>query len=160
MNAKLRKILVVDDSDLIHRLYDLILMRWKNEGLQVIHASNGRDGLDKLRLHPDADVVLLDIHMPIMGGLEFLEHVGSDKALRAVPVIIVSTKGKEEDTARGMEAGARAYMTKPFSPKELLAALDAVVSGATCPGQACGSSSSRDFSSRQELAYAVPVGTR
>jgi two-component system chemotaxis response regulator CheY len=113
------KILVVDDSKLMHRMFEVML-----RGHDLVSAFDGREALDRLREHADVELVLLDINMPVMGGLEFLEAVAQDAALSKVPVVIISTEGKEEDTQRGLEAGAVAYIRKPFQADELRAVLD------------------------------------
>ena len=66
----LKKVLVVDDSALIHQMYKMVLMRYKCE---IVDALNGQDGLDKLAKNPDANLVLLDINMPLMNGLDFIK---------------------------------------------------------------------------------------
>ena len=119
MRPRLKKVLIVEDSELLHRMYDLIFLRYKNEQTKVLHSFNGKHGLEKLAAHPDCDLILLDINMPIMSGLEFLHNMMREEAYRSIPVIIISTEGKEEDTLRGLDAGARAYLTKPFQPGEL-----------------------------------------
>jgi two-component system chemotaxis response regulator CheY len=119
MSLHLKKILIVEDSDLLHRMYELIFRRYRMEGCELLHAYNGREGLDLLAKHPDVDIVLLDINMPIMSGLELLTRIKREEAFRDLTVIIISTEGKEEDTLRGLEAGARGYLTKPFQPADL-----------------------------------------
>src|SRR5437870_3739920 len=91
----LTKILVVDDSELLHRMYDLVLARYRMKGCRVLHASNGREALAELAAHPDTDLVLLDINMPVMSGLEFLEYCKREKLFRDVDVIVISTEGSE-----------------------------------------------------------------
>jgi two-component system chemotaxis response regulator CheY len=108
-------VLVVDDSKLMHKMYEVMLRQYP-----LVYASDGRQALDRLREHPDIDLVLLDINMPNMNGLEFLAEMRSDEARADLPVIIISTEGREEDTARGMEAGATAYIKKPFHSEEIL----------------------------------------
>jgi CheY-like chemotaxis protein len=110
-----RKILVVDDSKLMHKMYEVMLRQYP-----LVYASDGRQALDRLREHPDLDLVLLDINMPNMNGLEFLAELRSDPERVDLAVIIISTEGREEDTARGMEAGATAYIKKPFRNEEIL----------------------------------------
>ena len=123
----LKKVLVVEDSDLLHRMYDLILMRYKTQGTTVLHAFNGQMALELLAGAPDVGLILLDINMPVMSGLEFLLRCREQKILQDIPVIIVSTEGKEQDTVRGLEAGARAYLTKPFQPNDLHALIARVL---------------------------------
>jgi two-component system chemotaxis response regulator CheY len=109
----LKKILVIDDSALIHQMYRMVLSRYK---CQIVTAQNGREGLDKLAKNPDVDLILVDINMPIMGGLEFIKNAMADEKYRNIPMVIVSTEGKEEDTQRGLAMGAKAYVKKPFQP--------------------------------------------
>jgi two-component system, chemotaxis family, chemotaxis protein CheY len=127
--ATMRKILIVDDSELIHNMYRLILQRF--HGCHLVEAMNGREALDKLALESDIDLVLLDINMPVMNGIQFLESVHSDGRIAKLPIIIVSTEGKEEDTLRGLSLGARGYVVKPFKPSTLLGLIDAVVNQKT-----------------------------
>jgi two-component system chemotaxis response regulator CheY len=108
------KILVVDDSKLMHKVYEVMLRQYP-----LVPAMDGREALDRLREHPEIDLVLLDINMPVMNGLEFLEAL-KDFRQRLPAVIIISTEGREEDTQRGLEAGAVAYIKKPFRSEEIL----------------------------------------
>lgn len=119
-----QKVLVVEDSQLLHRMFDMILAR--GPGFQVVHAMNGKDGLDKLAENPDVEVILLDINMPQMNGLEFLGKIQAEPQLKEIPVVIVSTEGKEEDILRGLKAGARAYLKKPFQAQDLLQVIEKV----------------------------------
>ncbi len=119
MNPHFKKILIVEDSDLLHRMYELIFRRYRLEGCVLLHAYNGREGVDQLARNSDVELVILDINMPIMSGLEFLQTIKRDSAFRDLVVIIISTEGKEDDTLRGLEAGARGYLTKPFQPTDL-----------------------------------------
>jgi two-component system chemotaxis response regulator CheY len=104
-----KKALVIDDSTLIHRMFKLLLPRTVQ-----VNAFDGREALDRLAENPDVDLILLDINMPNMNGFELLSRLKADAALADIPVIIVSTEGKDEDTIRGLEAGAAAYIRKPF----------------------------------------------
>ncbi len=112
----LKKVLVVDDSALIHQMYKMVLMRYK---CQIVDALNGQDGLDKLAKNTDADLILLDINMPVMNGLDFIKKVKALGAYDHIPIVLVSTEGKEEDTMRGLALGAKGYVKKPFQPSEL-----------------------------------------
>jgi len=110
-----RKVLVVDDSKLMHKMYEVMLRQYA-----LVYALDGRQALDRLHEHPDVDLVLLDINMPNMNGLEFLAELRADGTRADLPVIIISTEGRDEDTIRGMEAGATAYIKKPFHSEEIL----------------------------------------
>jgi two-component system chemotaxis response regulator CheY len=112
----LKKVLVVDDSALIHQMYKMVLMRYK---CQIVDALNGQDGLDKLGKNPDTDLILLDINMPVMNGLDFIKKVKELGSFDHIPIVLVSTEGKEEDTMRGLALGAKGYVKKPFQPSDL-----------------------------------------
>ena len=120
-----RKVLVVDDSKLMHMMYEVMLRQYP-----LVYALDGREALDRLREHGDVELVLLDINMPNMNGLEFLAEMKSDAQIAGTPVIIISTEGKEEDTARGIEAGALAYIKKPFHREEILDVISRLEPGA------------------------------
>ena len=112
----LKKVLAVDDSTLIQQMYKMVLMRYRCE---IIQALNGQEGLDKLEKHPDVNMMLVDINMPLMNGLEFIQKVKAAEKFKSIPIIIVSTEGKEEDTQRGLALGASGYVKKPFQPSDL-----------------------------------------
>jgi DNA-binding response OmpR family regulator len=114
-----QRILVVDDSKLIHKMMRVML---RNYGL--IHAHDGWEALQHLGIHVDIDLILLDINMPRMSGLELLAKLKSDQFLAGIPVVIVSTEGSEEDTIHGLEAGAVAYIKKPFDNAILKTVID------------------------------------
>jgi two-component system chemotaxis response regulator CheY len=109
------KVLVIDDSKLIHKMFTVLLPK-----SELVHAMDGREALQRLAEHPDVQLIFLDINMPNMNGLEFLGQVKADAALSQIPVIIVSTEGKEQDTIRGLQAGAAAYVKKPFRNDTIL----------------------------------------
>ncbi len=130
----LSKVLIAEDSELLHRMYDLILVRYKVDGTKILHAYNGRQALQMLTADPDTDLIILDINMPEMSGLEFLRYRRAQRVFLNIPVIIISTEGKEEDTVRGLEFGARAYLKKPFQAKELHALIERVLAGGESTG--------------------------
>ena len=111
-----KKILIVDDSALIHQMYRLVMSNYQCE---IVDAMNGQEALDKLALQNDVDLILLDINMPVMNGVQFMEKAQALGIIRKIPVIIISTEGKEEDTVRGLRLGAKGYLKKPFHPEAL-----------------------------------------
>ncbi len=113
-----RKVLVVDDSKLMHKMFEVMLRQYS-----LVYASDGRQALDRLREHPDIDLVLLDVNMPNMNGLEFLAQLKAGGSRDGMSIVIISTEGRDEDTARGLEAGASAYIKKPFHSEEILAVI-------------------------------------
>jgi len=119
----LKKVLVIDDSALIHQMYKMVLMRYR---CPIVNAINGQDGLDKLAKHPDVNLILLDINMPVMNGIEFIKKVRAAGTYDHIPIVMVSTEGKEEDTLRGLALGAKGYVKKPFQPSDLHALIEKI----------------------------------
>lgn len=109
------KILVVDDSKLMHKVYEVMLRQYP-----LVYAVDGHDALRQLERHDDVDLILLDINMPKMNGLEFLAELRARDEWSSLPVIVITTEGKEEATQKGLEAGAVAYIKKPFRSEEIL----------------------------------------
>ena len=116
-----RSVLVVDDDERVRSLLRLALAR---SGLVVLEAPDGAAALDLVR-RARPDLVLLDMMMPGLGGLEVCRRLRADPATRTLPVLMLSAAASEEDRRAGLESGADAYLTKPFSPRALLAAVAA-----------------------------------
>ena len=112
----LKKILVVDDSSLIHQMYRLVMSRYQCE---IADAMNGQEALEILSMQKDIQLILLDINMPVMNGVQFLEKASKTGLPTKIPIIVISTEGKEEDTIRGLKLGAKGYLKKPFNPRDL-----------------------------------------
>ena len=115
-----RKILVVDDEE---RMVRFIRLNLEHDGFLVSEAFNGRDALHQLR-DVSPDLVLLDVMMPGLDGFEILEMV---RETSKVPVLMLTAKGEEEDRIRGLDLGADDYITKPFSPREMVSRVKAVL---------------------------------
>ncbi len=115
-----RRILVVDDEE---RMVRFIRLNLEHDGFQVIEAYNGTQAIDKVRSSLP-DLVLLDVMMPDIDGFEVLRMIRENNN---VPVIMLTAKGEEEDRVRGLEMGADDYITKPFSPRELVSRVRAVL---------------------------------
>ena len=115
--SSVNKILIIDDSQLIHSMYRLVLNRYN--GCRIADAMNGLEALDLLSRENDFDLILLDINMPVMNGLQFMEKIKSENLYRHIPIIVISTEGKEEDTLRALKLGAWGYVVKPFKPHVL-----------------------------------------
>lgn len=124
----LKKILVVDDSALIHQMYRLVMNRYN---CTIVDAMNGQEALDVLTMQHDIELILLDINMPVMNGLQFLEKAAQSGIVKRIPVIVISTEGKEEDTIRGLKLGARGYLKKPFHPAALHELIDKIFKSPT-----------------------------
>ena len=123
-----KKVLVVDDSLLLHRMYDLALRSYARCVVEPHFAASGAEALERLSEHPDMSLIMLDINMPAMTGLECLDRLRREPALCEIPVVLQSTEDQLSDIHRGLAAGARGYLTKPFSPAQLHQLLDTVLS--------------------------------
>ena len=115
-----RKVLVVDDDK---KIVDLIRLYLEKDGFQVLAAHDGRSGLELARA-ADPDLIVLDLMLPHVDGLDVCQAV---RAESDVPIIMLTARTTEADKLIGLEAGADDYLTKPFSPRELLARVRAVL---------------------------------
>ena len=121
--TKREKIVVIEDeADILEVLhYNL-----KREGYLVVTSRDGEEGYAKVR-RENPDLVLLDLMLPGLDGLEICKRLQSDPVTAPIPVIMVTAKGEERDVVLGLQLGADDYVTKPFSPKELVARVKAVL---------------------------------
>ncbi len=117
------RVLVVEDEPDIR---DLLAFHLEREGYQVSRAHSGTDALRQIRAGPP-DLVLLDLMLPEMDGLEVCRRLRQDPATVALPVVMLTAKGEETDRVVGLELGADDYIVKPFSPKEVVARIRAVL---------------------------------
>jgi two-component system KDP operon response regulator KdpE len=121
-----RLILVVDDEARMRRF---IRMNMELEGYQIIEAENGIKALEQVRQH-SPELIIMDVMMPEMDGFETLKLL---REISTVPVILLTVKSDEEDIIRGLTLGADDYITKPFSPRELVTRVTAVLRRAEWP---------------------------
>jgi two-component system alkaline phosphatase synthesis response regulator PhoP len=110
------KILIADDEPNILISLEYLM---KREGYEVTVARDGQEALDAI-LRERPDLVLLDVMMPIKTGYEVCQEVRASEAVRDTLILMLTAKGRETDLAKGLALGANAYMTKPFSTKELV----------------------------------------
>ena len=115
------KILVVDDENLIREVIKEYAL---NENYEVLEAVDGIDAIDKFKMNQDIDLIIMDIMMPKMDGFTASKEI---KKIREVPIIMLSARGEEYDKLSGFDLGIDDYVTKPFSPKELMARIKAVM---------------------------------
>lgn len=118
-----KNILVVEDDLDIRELISFNLV---NEGHQVFEANDGEVGIDKAR-NNNPDLILLDLMLPGIQGLDVCRIIKSDQETKEIPIIMVTALGQEEDIVKGLETGADDYITKPFSIKVLIARVNAVL---------------------------------
>src|SRR5690606_20791906 len=114
--------LIEDEPD----IQDIVAYNLKREGYQVSAALNGEDGLTMIKRRKP-DLVLLDLMLPGVDGLEVCRQIRAQTETRDIPIIMVSAKGEESDVVLGLGLGADDYIAKPFSPKELIARVQAVL---------------------------------
>ncbi|BAF60012.1 MAG: response regulator transcription factor [Pelotomaculum sp.] len=115
------KILVVDDEK---NILELVRFNLEREGYQVLTALDGPQGLELARAERP-DLIVLDVMLPGMNGLEVCREMHRDAATKNIPVIMLSARAEELDRVLGLEMGADDYITKPFSPRELVARIKA-----------------------------------
>ncbi|MCL4370272.1 MAG: response regulator [Chloroflexi bacterium] len=113
------RILVVDDEP---GIVDIAKANLEGHGFIVVEAYDGEDALRKVK-EEKPDLVVLDILMPEMDGWDVLERIEADPELSGIPVIMLTARVSDEDVLRGLERGAVEYMTKPFYPEDLVAAV-------------------------------------
>ena len=117
------KILVIEDEPDILEVMQYNLER---EGYKVVACRNGEQGLSRIRTD-NPDIVILDLMLPGMDGVEVCRQVKSDPVTRAIPIIMVTAKAEESDIVLGLGIGADDYIGKPFSPRELIARVKVVL---------------------------------
>jgi DNA-binding response OmpR family regulator len=117
------RVLVVDDDEVVRAL---LRLNFELEGHDVLEAGDGVTALAAVRdAHPD--VVLLDVMMPAPNGFEVCSSMRADPATAAVPVVLLTARAMSSDRVRGHDAGADAYVTKPFDPLELVELVEGLV---------------------------------
>ncbi|HAV92350.1 TPA: two-component system response regulator [candidate division WOR-3 bacterium] len=118
----MKKILIIDDDEDIISLIKIIL---ENESYSVIGASSGEEGI-KTAIKQKPELILLDIMMPIMDGWEILKMLRTEESTRKIPVAMLTCKTDVKDKLTGLQEGAIDYITKPFSPEELIERVDKI----------------------------------
>src|SRR5208282_5987156 len=119
----MKRILVIeDDKDIV----ELVRYNLEKDGFQVAVSGDGATGLAQIRKTPP-DLLILDLMLPKLSGLEICKEIRKDVSLNRLPVLILTAKGEEADRVVGLELGADDYVTKPFSPRELVARVKALL---------------------------------
>ncbi len=124
MSNKSLRILAVDDDMINRKLIKSMLNKADNVS-EVIEAVNGMDALDILKKDTSIDIILLDIIMPIMGGIEFLKVARTDDHLKTIPVIVLTTD--ETIRAEALNEGANDFLTKPIREKDIIAKISQLI---------------------------------
>lgn len=116
-----KKIMIVDDSKTIRQQVSFTLTKG---GYEVIEAEDGQDGIEKLKANSDIAMVISDVNMPNMNGLEMVEKLKAEG--NTVPVIMLTTEGAADLIQRAKQAGAKGWLVKPFQPDQLVAAVSKI----------------------------------
>jgi phosphate regulon transcriptional regulator PhoB len=118
-----KSILLIEDEK---NIAELVKYNLEQEGFHVLHAAKGHSGLEAAQKNIP-DLLILDLMLPGLSGLEICKAMKQDPKTRSIPIIMLTAKGTEADKVLGLELGADDYMTKPFSPRELIARVKAVL---------------------------------
>ncbi len=117
-------ILVVDDSKVMRDMIVACLRAIPDT--QFVHASSGLEAIERLSLS-SFELMVLDLNMPDIGGIEVLEFVRAQDTLRSLPVLIVTTRGDDQSRERVLQAGATSFLAKPFTPDSIIAEVRAIL---------------------------------
>jgi two-component system chemotaxis response regulator CheY len=112
------RILIVEDSPTMRQLLVFALKRLQS--VELVEARDGMDGLRKVT-SDHFDLALVDINMPVMDGLKLIHLIRDEESLKAMPIVVITTEGAEEDRARALALGADEYLTKPVQANRVLA---------------------------------------
>lgn len=112
-----RKVLILEDSPMMCSLYRMVLSA---EDRELLFAGDGLEGLDRAATEPDVDLYIVDVNMPRLDGIAFIRRLRDELEVRDTPVVVVSTECAQHDKQRAFEAGANAYLCKPWQPEQLL----------------------------------------
>jgi len=115
-----KKILIVDDSKTIRQQVSFTLTKG---GFEVVEAEDGQLGLEALKANADIAMIISDVNMPNMNGIEMVQAISKDAAFKHLPVVMLTTEGSGELIQQAKDAGAKGWLVKPFKPDQLLAAV-------------------------------------
>jgi two-component system, chemotaxis family, chemotaxis protein CheY len=116
--VKKLKVLIVDDSAVMRKIVERALRQAGLELNEVLEASNGAEALAEVQ-KGSLDIILSDINMPVMDGLEFLRNLATLDAGKGVPVVMITTEGSEARVVEALSVGAKGYIRKPFTPEQV-----------------------------------------
>lgn len=127
----IKKVLVVDDE--IHIIH-VVAIKLRNNGFDVISAANGLEAYEKACMEKP-DIIVTDYQMPIMNGMQLVEKLGQNSATRGIPVILLTARGFAIEDHEKQNEQIRKFLSKPFSPRELLNTIDNILAETTVKNQ-------------------------
>ena len=130
MTLRARILVIEDDKDIV----ELVRYNLEKDGYQVTSCGDGATGLAQARKSPP-ELLLLDLMLPKLSGLEICKEIRRDERLGRLPILMLTARGEEADRVVGLELGADDYVTKPFSPRELVARVKALLRRVQPPGE-------------------------
>ena len=122
----MRKVLIVDDSATMRKILMRSLRQAEIKLEEILEASNGVEALAQIANHPEIELILSDINMPEMGGIDLVKNVRVKKTADQLPILMVTTEGGSGMVAAAMDSGANGYVTKPFTPEALKDAIQRI----------------------------------
>jgi len=122
------RVLIVDDSSVMRKIVERSLRQANLNLSQVYEAGNGEEALCVLA-REKVDLILCDINMPVMDGLEFVKHLPTVENAKGTPVVMITTEGSENHVVQALSAGARGYIRKPFTPDLVSSQISSVLEG-------------------------------
>jgi two-component system, chemotaxis family, chemotaxis protein CheY len=127
--VKKLKVLIVDDSAVMRKIVERALRQGGIELSEVLEAGNGAEALAALE-QGSVDMILSDINMPVMDGLEFLKKLSAVDSAKGIPVVMITTEGSEARVVEALSFGAKGYLRKPFTPEQVRERVTPLVGGA------------------------------
>ena len=119
-----KTIMIVDDAA---SMRGLISMTLKNNGYEVIEASDGKEAIKRLSSAGKVDLIITDLNMPNMDGIQFIKTVKGDSKYRFIPVVMLTTESQDAKKEEGRLAGAKAWIVKPFKPEVLVGVVKKII---------------------------------
>jgi len=121
------KILIVDDSTSMRRMIQVYLKKIGLGNEEIVEAEDGEDGLNVLQKNPDVDIILTDNNMPELMGTDMILKIREIKEFAELPIIMITTDGKDEERLYALKVGANEYITKPFTQMQLKKKIEKVL---------------------------------
>ena len=122
----MRKVLIVDDSATMRKILMRSLRQAEIKLEEILEAANGVEALAQIASNPEIELILSDINMPEMGGIDLVKNVRETKNADQLPILMVTTEGGSGMVAAAMDSGANGYVTKPFTPEALKDAIQRI----------------------------------